>query len=45
MTNRINNWTECDHFNLIPIWFISANMYIFWCQDCDIFLLRDYLEL
>ena len=44
MSDRIPDFF-CEHFNLIPVWYISANIYIFWCQDCDTFILRDYLQL
>lgn len=45
MSNRIDSYFKCEHYNLIPVWYISANIYIFWCQDCDIFILKDYLGL
>jgi len=45
MSNRINNWTKCDHSNLTPIWFIDINIYIFWCRDCKAFILRDFNNL
>ena len=44
MSDRIPNYF-CDHYNLVPIWYITANIYIFWCQDCDIFILRDFTQL
>ena len=44
MPNRIPD-NFCDHWNLIPAWYINANIYIFWCQDCDTFILKDFTRL
>jgi hypothetical protein len=46
MQDRIDKkYYFCDHYNIIPVWYIEANMYIFWCKDCNTFILRDFLEL
>jgi len=46
MQNRMPNYYHfCDHFNLVPVWYITVNVYIFWCKDCDTFILRDFNNL
>ncbi len=43
MYNRLNETIEnCDHFNFIPAWFVTSNIYIFWCPDCKTFILKDF---
>ena len=41
MSNRVPD-KFCEHYNLIPIWFITGTIYIFLCKDCGIFILRDF---
>jgi hypothetical protein len=36
---------QCIHNNWIPAYFVSANIYIFWCSDCQTFILRDFNNL
>ena len=39
MKNRIPKY-NCPHYNITPIWYINGQMYIFWCRDCDTFILK-----
>jgi hypothetical protein len=45
MTNRISKWLKCDHFNWTPCIYISADIYIFYCADCNTLIMRDYKKL
>jgi len=42
MKNRINViYYYCSHFDIKPIWYINSNTYIFYCEECNSFILKE----